>query len=307
MPVADQRQTLRCPCCDFETENAELLSGVDRWQGVKGTFEVLICDACGAGVTTPQLHESELHKFYPADYSPYVPASGIANTVNAAIVRRVQTTKPFSTFTAGHAGRLVDVGCGRADLSAALVKDGWKVTGIDPSPEACAVAGSRGLDARQGTLSSVELEQDSYDGAIFQHSLEHISYPVDELSKVRGAISDSGSVAIIVPNFGSWQRKRFGTKWFHLDLPRHRVHFTAAGLKSALERSGFVDVETGTKTSAVGLPGTLQYALTGKCVFPGGLPLQVATAFAYLTMPISVALNYFGRGGDFLWAVARKG
>jgi 2-polyprenyl-3-methyl-5-hydroxy-6-metoxy-1,4-benzoquinol methylase len=279
---------------------------VDRWQGVEGTFEVLICDRCGAGVTTPQLHESELHKFYPADYSPYVPAAGVANTINDAIVRRVQATKPFSIFTDGRMGRLVDVGCGRADLSTALVKRGWKVTGIDPSPEACAVAGSRGLDARQGTLSSVELEQDSYDGAIFQHSLEHLSYPVEELSTVSGAISADGHVAIIVPNFGSWQRKRFGSKWFHLDLPRHRVHFTAAALASALERAGFVDIETGTKTSAVGLPGTLQYALTGKCMFPGGLSLKIATALAYLTMPLSMAFNAFGGGGDFLWAVARK-
>ena len=44
-----------------------------------------------------------------------------------------------------------------------------------------------------------------------------------------GALRPGGLVLITVPNFAWWQRRRFGNRWYHLDLPRHRVHLTPKG------------------------------------------------------------------------------
>ncbi|MEA2295894.1 MAG: hypothetical protein QOE86_3533, partial [Solirubrobacteraceae bacterium] len=41
------------------------------------------------------------------------------------------------------------------------------------------------------------------------------------------------------PNLDSWQARLAGPRWYHLDLPRHRTHFTARGAVRLLERSGF--------------------------------------------------------------------
>ena len=41
-----------------------------------------------------------------------------------------------------------------------------------------------------------------------------------------------------VPNLASVQARLGGDRWFHLDLPRHRTHFTPAGLRALLERHG---------------------------------------------------------------------
>ena len=79
----------------------------------------------------------------------------------------------------------------------------------------------------------------TYDAAVFRHSLEHVTDPVGALRRVRKALRPGGLVLISVPNFGCWQRRRFGSRWHHLDLPRHRVHFTHAGLERALEKAGF--------------------------------------------------------------------
>jgi SAM-dependent methyltransferase len=152
----------------------------------------------------------------------------------------------------------------------------------------------------------VELEQGAYDAAIFRQSLEHVTDPVDDLRRIRPALRRGGLVLITVPNFGSWQRRIFRSCWFHLDLPRHRVHFTSCGLEKALIRAGFAPIETATTTSAVGLPGSLQYAIAGRCLFPTGLSLQAAAALATLAYPIARLADSLAGGGDGLTVVAMR-
>src|SRR5262249_36916769 len=141
---------------------------------------------------------------------------------------------------------------------------------------------------------------------VFQHSLEHVVRPGVDLAAARERLADGGLVLISLPNFGCWQRKRFGADWFHLDLPRHRTHFTADGLSRLLRETGFTDIETSTSTSADGLPMSLQSRLLGPRVAPGAKRLA-ATAAGLAATPLTAGLNGVARAGDFLHAVARKG
>jgi SAM-dependent methyltransferase len=200
----------------------------------------------------------------------------------------------------------VDIGCGRGDLAASLIGHGWRMTGVEPSPEAAENARARGVDVRVGTLADVELEPGGYDAALFQHSLEHTVDPVDDLTRVRAALSAHGLAAITVPNFSNWQAVRWGSRWYHLDVPRHRVHFTSEGLSRLLDRAGFELLELHTSTSAVGLPASLQYALAGRCLFPDGLALRVATGLCTLALPLAVIADRIGGGGDQLHVLARR-
>jgi hypothetical protein len=43
---------------------------------------------------------------------------------------------------------------------------------------------------------------------------------------------------VAAPNLGSVQARIGGPKWFHLDLPRHRTHFTPEGLRTCMRRAG---------------------------------------------------------------------
>jgi hypothetical protein len=61
-----------------------------------------------------------------------------------------------------------------------------------------------------------------------------------------------------------------------------------------------------TSTSGLGLPGSVQYRLFGRCVFPEGLSLRVASGLAGLTRPLARLLNGVTGGGDELHAVARR-
>lgn len=285
-----------------------VLAGPDRLHGVPGRFDVTACGSCGAGVTLPRVRAEELAGFYPSGYAPYDAASGaVVGSISAAIQRwqgwRALRTAPLSETRKLGPARAVDVGCGRGDLGAHLIGRGWRVTGIEPSTAACAAATARGIDARQGTLEQVELEEAAYDVAVFQHSLEHVVDPVRDLRRVRAALRDGGLVLVSVPHFGSWQPRRFGDRWYHLDLPRHRVHFTRAALAEALSAAGLRLVHLSTSTSAVGLPASLQYAVFGRCLFPDGLRLRVASGLCALALPISRLADRLGRDGDVLHAV----
>lgn len=301
--------SLTCPSCAAPLD-AERLRGVDRLHGVAGSFEVAPCESCGAGRTLPVLRDDELGGLYPQGYGPYDDHMSRPVRVISWVIRRYQAfrswrSEPLKELRGHEPGRGLDVGCGRGDLAAMLARHGWRMSGIEPSPDACAAARSRGIDARCGTLASVDLEPHAYDAIVFRHSLEHTADPARDLRMVAAALAPDGVLLITVPNFGSWQARRFGSYWYHLDLPRHRTHFTERSLLLALEKAGLQCVRMTTTTSAVGLPGSIQYCLLGRCAFPGGLSLRIASGLAALTWPLARALDACTGAGDELHVVAR--
>jgi SAM-dependent methyltransferase len=299
-----------CPVCGSALP-APSIAAPDRLHGTGGTHEVARCRACGAGVTLPRVADEQLAAFYPDEYGPYGERMSAPERLASRIIRALQgwsamRAAPLSALRERAAGRGLDVGCGRGDLAATLAARGWAMSGIEPSPSACAAAAARGIDARCGTLASVALDASSYDAVVFRHSLEHTSDPVQALRAVRAALRPGGLVLITVPNLGNWQARRFGGCWFHLDLPRHRCHFTAGSLQRALAAADLDVVSVSTSSSTVGLPGSLQYRAFGRCLFPSGLGLRVASGLCVLALPLARVLDALGGGGDQLHAVARR-
>jgi N-acetylglucosaminyl-diphospho-decaprenol L-rhamnosyltransferase len=300
-----------CLACGASLAGAARIAGRDRMLATPGEFDVAICPSCASGTTLPRLEPEQLAALYPDQYGPYAEAdpgllAAVSRTIRAVQGRLAMGRFPLAAIASRPRGRGLDVGCGRGDLAAELVNRGWAMTGVEPSENACAAARARGVDARAGTLATVALEPEAYDAIVFQHSLEHTLDPEGDLEKVRAALAPGGVLAITVPNFGSWQRRRFGSRWFHLDLPRHRTHFTRQGLERAVRDAGLEVDEVRTSTSTVGLPGTLQYAVAGRCLFPGGLRLRVAAGLCILVLPLARLLDRLHGGGDQLHIIARR-
>lgn len=299
-----------CPICAAALHEPRILSP-DRLHGTAGFFEVSVCSQCGAGVTLPPATDAELARFYPAGYGPYERPSGPLVRLVSSVIRwwqgvLVRRAPPLSALRPRAPGRGLDVGAGRGDLSAMLQARGWDMVAVEPSSEAAAAARNRGLEVRTGVLGTVQLEHDHYDFAVFQHSLEHTNDPVGDLRLTRGALKPGGIALISVPNFGSWQSRRFGGHWYHLDLPRHRIHFTGSALKRALHEAEFVDVALYRSSSAVGLAASLQYRIAGRCLFPDGLRLRLAAGLCAATLPVTAVLDRLLGEGDTLHAVGRR-
>jgi SAM-dependent methyltransferase len=135
-------------------------------------------------------------------------------------------------------GSLLDVGAGRGRFVAAARGAGWAARGIEPS--------ARGVEAAR-EVYGVQLERASladasgeYDAVTLWHVLEHLDDPGAGIARVFGLLPPGGLLLVGVPNLASVQARIGRERWFHLDLPRHRTHFTPAGLRALLGRHGFV-------------------------------------------------------------------
>jgi SAM-dependent methyltransferase len=214
--------------------------------------------------------------------------------------------RPWRTLEQETPGRLLDVGCGRGDLGAALVAQGWCVAGVDPSSEAVAFARARGVDAQAGTLERVEYEDESFDAVVMRHSLEHVPDPIADLRRIHRLLKPGGLLLLALPNFDSWERHRFGSAWFHLDLPRHRTHFGPGSLRLALEKSGFEVVTTETAGDAGSLLASVQYRFAGHLVSSSVPALWAQYALGIAATPVRALLDRKPGGGPVLNAVARR-
>jgi SAM-dependent methyltransferase len=299
-----------CPLCGASLPEATI-TGSDRLFGLPGKFDISVCTQCGAGVTLPVLSGSQLAALYPDDYDAYVTASGDAMSFLLRVYHAWRDpltlhTPPLSLLRRTRPGRLLDVGCGKGEPSRLLIRHGWHVVGIDPSPDACKLARARGIDARLGTLQTVELEAEPFDAVLFHHSLEHVSDPLDDLRRAARLLRPGGTVLVSVPNFGCWQRRVFGKYWMALDLPRHRLHFTGETLTRALEECGFRGCSSSTQTSFSILPVTLQFATLGRPLFRGTISRRLMMGVYVVLYPFSVLAALLGRGGDVLTVVATR-
>jgi SAM-dependent methyltransferase len=302
-----------CPACGAPLPEEASLRGFDRLHGTPGVFEVRTCEACGSGRTFPLVSTADLERFYPESYNAYaLPDQAVLRLLATMLFRwrywRALRRPPLGVLRQLPPGRVLDVGAGRGDLGVVLGRLGWQVTGLEPSADACDRGRSRGLEMVQGTLETadpVELGA-AYDAVVFQHSLEHLVEPKDDLDRARGLLQRGGLLLVSLPNFGSWQSRSFGSAWFQLDLPRHRAHFTAAGLERLLRRCGFEKAELTTSTTADSLPMSLQYRLFGRRRVRRGLPLYLMFGLSLTLVPLGVLLNVLKGGGDQLDAWVRR-
>jgi SAM-dependent methyltransferase len=140
--------------------------------------------------------------------------------------------------------RLLDVGAGRGRFVAAARGAGYQADGIEPSARGVAGAGEIGVMLAQANIEEAPVPARSLDAVTLWHVLEHLDEPGEALKRIAGWLRPGGAILVGVPNLASLQAWVGAEKWYHLDVPRHRVHFTADGAQALLRRSGFEVVRT---------------------------------------------------------------
>ena len=99
--------------------------------------------------------------------------------------------------------RLLDIGCGAGALARSLSARGARVAGVDPNPEALAVAREAVPD---GTFQTARAEAlpftgATFDGAVFLNSLHHVPKPVMRraLREAARVVGPAGPVVVVEP------------------------------------------------------------------------------------------------------------
>lgn len=181
------------------------------------------CASCGAATTDPWPGPALLEKAYER----YRPESGRFSGVGDRLLRRTRARLAGRVDELAPPGRVLDVGSGDGALLDALGSRGRAVLGLERD--------SRRADVREADVSELD---DEWSAIVFWHSLEHLPDPGRAIDHAASHLGQGGVLLVAVPNCSSFQARAFGSRWFHLDLPRHLVHLPSATLVDRLRTLG---------------------------------------------------------------------
>ena len=280
---------MRCPACGGEIAAGVAVPGSEPAD--QGRYEIARCTACGSGVTlggepSPDAYGTGL---YGAG-EPRLP-----RVVSA--LQRLALRLPLRVLRRSGVGppaRVLDAGAGRGRLVAALAARGYTAEGIDRNPRGPGVS-------RAGIIEHAASDQDA---VVMWHVLEHLREPAAAVGHVAGWLEPEGVLVVAAPNLGSLQARIAGADWFHLDVPRHRTHFTPAGVRACMQAAGIEPERTWHLVPEHNLHGMWFALLTRLGMTPGfpfhavkrNVPLRardvaLAVLAGPLLLPVAVVLE----------------
>jgi SAM-dependent methyltransferase len=205
-------------------------------------FTIVRCRRCDLARTAPAPTEAELDGYYPKGYHSTTKRyrGGMDRLLGMVHRSRIRTLERLL----GGTGSVVDIGCGPGVLINQMRSRGWRVRGTERSPSAAQQARDVfHLDVSAVSVDDLVAEGTTYDAVVLWHVAEHLHAPHETVRGIARLLRPGGVLLIAVPNFGSPEARIGRAGWFHLDVPRHLVHFTASTLTAILEPAGLRPVK----------------------------------------------------------------
>jgi SAM-dependent methyltransferase len=315
--VADGSPARACPACGAGQLVAwRTVPGSDP--ALPGDYALARCPRCGSAVTLAPA-PAEAHE--AGAYGGGTPrGAALARPLLQAFDRR--RLRFLARAGARPPGRLLDIGAGRGRFVAAARAAGWAAEGIEPSQRGVEGARAAGVELRQAGIDDAAVAAGSLDAASLWHVLEHLDDPDAALERIAGWLRPGGLLVVGVPNLASVQARAGGARWYHLDVPRHRTHFTVAGLHALLRRHGLEPVAThhllaehnpfglwqSLVSRATRTPSWLYHALKRNAPLRGRDLLVTAAGLALVPAALAAeAVFALARRGGTVAVLARRG
>jgi SAM-dependent methyltransferase len=232
--------TVATACGHPSTDADTLFDAKDPSTG--DAFTIVRCRQCDLARTAPAPSEAELDGYYPKGYHSTTKRyrGGMDRVLSKVHASRIRTIERLL----GGPGSVLDIGCGPGVLINQMRSRGWRVRGTERSPSAAQQARDVfHLDVSAVDVDTLVAEGATYDAVVLWHVAEHLRAPEETVRGIAQLLRPGGVLLIAVPNFGSPEARIGRSGWFHLDVPRHLVHFTAATLTAILKSSGLRPVK----------------------------------------------------------------
>lgn len=138
----------------------------------------------------------------------------------------------------GRPGKILDVGCGTGAFLETCRTGGWQVTGMEPDPDARAIATEKLKAEIKPSLNALSGSQ-PFDIITLWHVLEHIPNLNESIQILYQLLNEKGTLLIAVPNSDSYDAQYFKQYWAAYDVPRHLHHFTPSTIELLFNKHGF--------------------------------------------------------------------
>lgn len=238
---------MNCSICDGKNPGY-LFSAKDYITGDE--FSICKCSECGSVLT--QSKTGNFEKYYQGSYY------GRRKSFSESLINSSRLKK-----VSGLAGNrpilsILDVGCGNGSFLFLLSKKGWEVSGTEVAPESHFINDEISAKICKKDLMECKFPDNKFDIITMWHTLEHFARPLDYLTEAKRSLKDGGSLIIEIPNFRSFQSRLTKANWFHLDAPRHLVHYDPKTVGSLLGSAGFSVLKISHFSFVYGLFGFVQ-------------------------------------------------
>lgn len=197
-------------------------------------YELWRCWRCGCAVTAGE-PVSELH-----EQGAYRPGRPRLHRAASPLLRAFDSRRlSLLGRVAPPGARVLDAGAGQGRFVVRARAAGYEASGIDPFRRPAGISSEAAITVVPASIEEASIAPQSLDAVTLWHVLEHLEDPGAALERIAGWLAPGGGLVVGVPNLASFQARVGGERWYHLDVPRHRSHFTPAGLTQLLHHTGF--------------------------------------------------------------------
>lgn len=244
------RRKVKCPLCKRIMHPTYIGLFDDRY-GAPGKHDILFCQKCSIGRTTPGLTSSQIPKFYASFYP-------IKNTSVDDVVHNVSVPNKFISWLFGtdniahhyvkSGKRILDIGSGSGASLLEIKEMGAIAYGIEPDPSARSIAKELKLNVYQGFITENPFPGRKFDFITASQVIEHEPNPIKFLKTAITKLKPSGQMILSFPNFNSLNRKLFGKKWLNMHIPYHLNFFTLKSIAKISHMCGLKIIKVRTIT-----------------------------------------------------------
>lgn len=199
-------------------------------------FELLYDSDLDMLVTHPQ--PSDLSHYYKSEN--YISHSDSKKNMLDKIYQRVKNyslqrkVKLINSFQSVNKN-LLDIGAGTGDFLLTAKRKGWDIEGVEPNAMASSKAKEKGISLRTDIS---DLPSTHFDVITLWHVLEHLPNLSQQIKSISTLLNAEGTLIIAVPNFKSYDAKKYKNFWAALDVPRHLWHFSQNSISLLFREHG---------------------------------------------------------------------
>ncbi|WP_026315479.1 class I SAM-dependent methyltransferase [Riemerella columbina] len=132
--------------------------------------------------------------------------------------------------------KVLDYGCGAGEFIKFIEQD-YITYGFEPNDQARAFAKSKSRTT-QFIKTLDDIENNTLDCITLWHVFEHIENQKEILTLLKSKLKLNSCLIIAVPNYQSYDAKKYKDYWAAYDVPRHLYHFSKQGLQQLMEQEG---------------------------------------------------------------------